>query len=474
MLSLVPVFIALIVALWVFGRFVALEKNDRPEVVLAIVVVVLVLDSLLYDTQTGVPNGLFHPYLAGQSFRLPELMIVLGLSARLLVRGLPPRMTREGLAWTFFTGWYLTMTILGLWAGALDDLVFFQAKAVIYITGGIALAVGVPPSRLVNRSSLRTWFIVLGVITAVMVPLTLTGTRTSVGLPGLSIPKFGNIGPDGASVLVGIAAIALMVEGCRRRQRLAVGAAGVALLLAAFAPSQRAAVVGLVGTLVVLLVASASGTWRHRLEATPTQFMLCLISLVAVGLAFSLVRVQAGESLPLADVYTDTFTATRKQQSADTRLQLWDEGYRLWSERPVVGWGLGKEFEVRKASGEVEPATGGFHNIGYDLLVRGGAVSLVLFLVAVALTLQTGWRAWRTHPDGRIAALALACVAVAGGLLAKGMFESIFEKHRLATLLGLVLGVALSAAGSRRLDDLETEEPGHDEPAPTRRVLSWS
>jgi hypothetical protein len=53
-----------------------------------------------------------------------------------------------------------------------------------------------------------------------------------------------------------------------------------------------------------------------------------------------------------------------------------------------------------------------------------------------------------------VAVLALALVAVVVGFVAKGMVESIFEKYRLATMLGLSLGLlrsAVTSAGGTRL-----------------------
>jgi hypothetical protein len=41
---------------------------------------------------------------------------------------------------------------------------------------------------------------------------------------------------------------------------------------------------------------------------------------------------------------------------------------------------------------------------------------------------------------------ALACTALVLGLVAKGLVESIFEKYRLAILVGLLLGMMHSAA----------------------------
>jgi hypothetical protein len=85
------------------------------------------------------------------------------------------------------------------------------------------------------------------------------------------------------------------------------------------------------------------------------------------------------------------------------------------------------------------------HNIFGDLVLRSGLVGLGLFLLALVTTAAAAARGWSWHESDRAAALALAGGAVVAGLIAKGMVESIFEKYRLAVLLGLGIGVMISA-----------------------------
>jgi hypothetical protein len=87
-------------------------------------------------------------------------------------------------------------------------------------------------------------------------------------------------------------------------------------------------------------------------------------------------------------------------------------------------------------------------NIGLDLFLRTGGIGLTLFLVALVMSLANGFAAWRLHPDRMVAVLALALVAVVIGMVAQGQVESIFENYRIATLLGLSLGLLRSAVTS--------------------------
>ena len=93
-------------------------------------------------------------------------------------------------------------------------------------------------------------------------------------------------------------------------------------------------------------------------------------------------------------------------------------------------------------------------NIGLDLWMRSGLIGLGLFVLALFFSLFDGLQAWRLHPDRMVAVLALALVAVVVGFVAKGMVESIFEKYRLATMLGLSLGHVAQRGDIGRRHDL--------------------
>ena len=85
------------------------------------------------------------------------------------------------------------------------------------------------------------------------------------------------------------------------------------------------------------------------------------------------------------------------------------------------------------------------HNIFGDLLLRSGAVGLVLFLLAFAMTSTAAARRWWSQRSDPMAAFALGVGAAVAGLVGKAMAESLFEKYRLAAALGLGIGVMLSA-----------------------------
>jgi O-antigen ligase len=228
-----------------------------------------------------------------------------------------------------------------------------------------------------------------------------------------------------------------------------IALAALPMLLSVFSGTQRAAMLALASALVALVAFALGPTWRRRLRTPATTVFLALVALAALATAVALVEVRHGERLPVASVYEDSFEATGKQQSADVRLLLWRQADELFDERPLLGHGLGVPVEVRV------PLTNrvidsGFHNIGYDLVTRTGLFGLGLFVLAVGLCFREGLLAWRRHADARVAALAAAAVVGAASLLTKGMFEDVLDKHRLSILLGLLLGVMVTAGRAVR------------------------
>lgn len=426
---------------------VALERRGRTEVLIGVVLALVVIESLLFGSQNSVPAGVFKPAFGAMSFRLPELLIGLGLVARVVVRGLPSRITTTGAAWILFSIWYATAAVLGYLMGNHVPEVLVQAKAIIYLAGAYVLVGAIPVHRLISHS-MRRWLLILAPVVAVMIPLSLSDTTIPLSLPFLRAPYFGGIGGDAGSLLVAVATVGLLVEASRRRRRPVVALAGLVLLVAPLASTQRAAVIGLAASSVVVVLATLTPAWRRNISVTATTIGLGVTALVAVGLATSLFQVAEGDRPPGAQVYEELFQATRKQQSAETRMLQWEEGQRLVSERPILGWGLGKRFSTfHPGLGEFRTGAG-FHNVQIDLLVRSGIPGLALFAIAVALSLRDAWRVWQDHLDPRVAAFAMACGAALVGLLVKAQVESLLEKFRLAVIVGLLLGGIASAAAS--------------------------
>lgn len=446
-----------------FLVFVRLEERDRPEGAVLIILGLLLVEALIYPSQNEVPGGLFHPSLGGRALRLPEVMIPLALLARVIVRGGPQRLGTTATAWAAFLVWLGVGFPIGVLMHNSFDEAFFQAKAVIYLGGGFALVSGVPIARLAHSSLIRRLALGLGLVAALSMPSALTGGSYTLTLPLIPGATLGQLSPDAATLLSVVAVMALLLEGARRQRRLLVGLAAVPLLLSPLVATQRAAVLGVVVTLVVLASATPGPTWRRRIQSTPTEVLLLVCVLLVPVLTTIAVRAAVPPSpstqiVPYTDVVSQTFTAERKAQSASTREGLWRAGLDDARVYPFMGWGLGRTYSVERAA---QPGVflqgGGFHNLVVDVLVRRGLIGVGLLAVALFCSLRDALRTWRRHHDRRIAVFAGACGAALMGLIAKGMVESVFEKFRLATLLGLLIGAIASAAAS--MDEQPAAEP---------------
>jgi hypothetical protein len=457
----VTLLFAAIAAAGLLVWFVALESRDRREVAVVLVVGLTVLDALLFAHQDTVPIGPFRPAIAGQDVRLVDVLVPLALLARLLTRGLPRRVTGEGLLWTLFFGWYAYAGLVGFARAQPVDLLLFQGKLVIETGGALALVAGVPLHRLADAALLRRVAHLLGAVALVLVPMAAAGI--SVGVPLVDGARVGEIAPDAATMLftIGVLVIVGLASG-PLQWTVVVGSA--AMLAAPLVADQRAALVGTVLPILVVGAAMGGRVWRRR-SPHRVAALLPIVALVLAPIGIVAARAaSSGEGVaaaPLVDRLSDPFGSQQKRESAEIRVGLLHEGRRLASDRPVPGQGLGQPAAILQGGGtESTTLIGDFHNVLVDLGVRTGVPGVLLFVVAAAVSLQAAARAWaRLHLDAA-ACLVLGAGAALSGLLTKSMFETIFQKYRLALLLGLLLGIiaAARAPSSRSSTSRELRE----------------
>jgi O-antigen ligase len=432
--------------LWLLRQY---QTPLGPERVVALLLGLLVVESSLYENPTSVPTGLFHPQAGPLSFRLFDLLIPLAIVAYMVAR--PPGRRPFGIQvplWGAFVTWLAVTAVVGVYEGNSVGLVAFHAKAIIYLST-FALVAAVPPRRWLESVALRRVIVGSSVLAGCMLLLSESGVSIDLGIPGLRLVGFGALGSDAATLFavlgVGVLAVALCSEQARLRQL----ALAVPLLAAPLASGQRAAMLGLavgVGAALVLIPFAARNV---RLKVSE----VVLIGMAVVGIVMVLVLVDAvsGQrtSLPLASQIQDSFQSRGKQLSEQDRVNQWAQARRLIGERPVLGWGLGKEYEYYSPGFYEFMRTDITHNIVTDLLLRTGAVGLLLFLAAYLATLWDAALSWVRELDARVAAIGLAAFCALSGLFVKGLVESLFEKYRLAIVIGALIGVSMSAAAAR-------------------------
>ncbi|MGH2919523.1 MAG: O-antigen ligase family protein [Solirubrobacteraceae bacterium] len=421
-----------------------LERTGRGVVVVAVVLAIILAESLLYQSQNEIPPGLIHPEYRGFSFRLIDIVIPAALLARLIQRTRGRPVNTSVLLWVVFAVWLAAAGLLGAYEGNRLQLVAFHGKAIIYL-GVLVLAATVPLHEYLAKDRLERFLTGAACAALAFIALDVAGVGVTRDLPLLPLQDFGVLGSDAATLFASLGAVALALGLLAEQGGGRLLAVAVALLAAPAVADQRAAFIGLAVSLAVVALAMAFS--RRRVRVTPTEIGLAALAVAAL-LALSTTGevITGGEGkLPLQDRLTTTFTSYEETLTTGDRLNQWREAWPLIEERPVFGWGLGKEYFYYNKGYWRFDKLDMTHNIFFDLLLRSGLVGLGLFLLALGATGLAAMRGWSWHESDRAAAFALAAGAVVAGLVGKGMVESIFEKYRLAVALGLGIGAMIAA-----------------------------
>jgi O-antigen ligase len=263
------------------------------------------------------------------------------------------------------------------------------------------------------------------------------------------------MGTDSAVLFAVIGIIGLLLELTKKRRSLVNLAATVPLLLAPFFAFQRAVLLLLGAAVVFVLVVCLGRTARKRLRVRVGEILITALAVVGVVLGVSVIpaiTAQKPVTAPFASTIGRnldlTLNSGAKLESAQARLNKWHVAFGDARQHPILGQGLGFTYTYYVPGPNQFVTTDLTENIGLDLLLRTGVIGLTLFLVALVMSLVNGFAAWRLHPDRMAAVLALGLVAVVIGMVAQGQVESIFENYRIATLLGLTLGLLRSVVTS--------------------------
>lgn len=435
--------LALLLTGGLFAWFLRLERDGRPIVVVAFLVGLVIAESALYQSQNEIPAGIVHPEFGSLSFRLLDIVVPAAILARLL-QGTRTFPFGAGLLWLAVLAWLATAGLIGVHDGNPLRIVGFHGKVIIYL-GAMLLAAGVALDDYLARGRIERFLGWTAGLALLLVSTDVAGISITQDLPILPLQELGTLGSDLATIFtsLGAVALALGVYAAERRERLV--AAAVVLLATPAVADQRAAFIAL--ALSVVTVAAGIMLSRRRLRVTMTEGALAAAAVTAIVLVSALPGLVGDQpvKLPLQDELTTTFTSYEEVLTTRDRLNQWSAAGPLIEERPILGWGLGKQYTYYDPGNLVFKQIDLTHNIFGDLLLRSGAVGLALFLLALAFTSVGLLRAWWTQGDDRAAAFALGTGAVVAGLIGKGMAESIFEKYRLAVMLGLAIGVMIAA-----------------------------
>jgi hypothetical protein len=431
--------------------FARWERRGKEHYAVLLLLGILVLESTLYENQDLMPRSIFHPGTGSLQFRLPEVVITLALIGRLIARGKPVRIGIPAMLWAAFGMWMTVALLEGVLRHNDITQLQYEGKAIIYVVGGYALAAGVPVHRYLESGSFVRFMRWSAIPAAVLIVLSNVHASYVVNIPLLPLPDFGIVGTDTATIYASIGVLVFLLDlasGGRNWRSIVF----VLPLLACTVPSgQRAALIDLGVTAAVILLAVSVSSGRRRFRVTGGNVVCAVLAIVAVVVLVLVVPAAVSKSpvqVPVVSTISHTFNSTGKAESAQERVNEWKAAKAIIPQDLLIGHGLGFEYTYYSPASKQFLRTDITHNIILDLLMRTGLIGLILFLSALGVSLYGGVQVWRRHPDRFVAVLALGLVAVILGLVSKGMVESIFEKYRLASLLGLMLGMLRSAVVS--------------------------
>jgi O-antigen ligase len=441
---------AIVVVGLIFRWLVRTSRSPTgPERIVALLLALLVIETSLYQNPDLVPSGLFHAKAGPLSFRIFDVLVPLAIIARFVAQPPARRSPVQVSLWVAFLVWILAEGILGVMGGNPKDAVTYEAKLIIYL-GMFVLVAAVPARRWLESRALRRVIVMSSVLAAFLLIASGAHLSINLNLPLVPLVEFGVLGTDAATIFATLGIITLAVGMCSDADRLRALVVALPMLGAPLACGQRAAIIGL-GTGVFALVVAAPFALRH-IRVTGSEIGIVLVASAGIVTALLVLDAVTGSShvsLPLAQHIQETFESRGKQLSGEDRINQWAQARPLIASRPWFGWGLGKEYDYYDAGFHEFTSTDLTHNIALDLLLRTGVVGLLLFLAAAVTSARDSIVTWLHEVDARIAALALGCAAAFTGLIVKGMFESIFEKYRLALLMGGLIGMSISFAAAR-------------------------
>jgi hypothetical protein len=444
------VVVAVVVVVGILRLLVRLEREGRRIVVVKWIIGLVAFEGVLWS-QNATPLGPFHPQIGGQNFRLYDILIPLALLARLWATGRPKRVGPAALALVAFLAWYTVCALVGVVAHNGGTNVIYQWKIVVYIGGSFALVSGVPADQLLGPRGLIRLVRPMAAAFAVLDILYFAGLRIDITNKYIAIYDLLGIASDAATVSIVLGSIVLAQLLSRHApppSRLTLAATGI-LLLSALTSGQRAVLLQLGATMLVLLIG-----WivpgRHRVRTTPSEAAVGVLVFGAATITAPLARGRSPFSLraiPFGNkIAGETFSNLAKVESAQERENELHQVATLFPDHSYFGWGLGKTITYYETGVYTYLTSDVTDDVYADLLLRTGLVGVSLWATVVLTAVWGGIRAWRTQLDERVAALGLASAGAVTGLMAAGIGESIFEKYRIAVMVGVALGAARVAA----------------------------
>ncbi len=431
-----------------FAWFQQLARANRHATIVTFILGLVVLETGLYET-IDVPTGLFHPSTGALKFETVDFIILVAVFATLAAGAEKRVLSKTSLLWAAFGAWIVSEAVVGYLNGNPHSSIAYEVKVVLYIAL-FTVASRIPLRDPRSQQSLARFLYFSAAMAGITVFLGMIGVRVNLNFPGLRGAQLGQIGSIGANLYIALGVLGLCMAVCSERRRFPLLFVIAPLFVPPLMAHQRAALVTLTVSFVVL--AALLPLARHKLRVTLAEgvlVVLATIGLVALPVFINGV-VKSKRVIPFSRPLTYALTGGEKKLTAQDRVNQIHEARALIVQRPATGWGLGRTITYYEVGFKVFVVTYLTHNIVIDLLLRTGAVGLALFLLAVIGSLGQGFGAWRNASDPMVAATALASVTIIAGWVAHGLVESLFEHVQLAPLFGITIGLAQAAASQLR------------------------
>ena len=358
-------------------------------------------------------------------------------------------LSKTSLLWGAFGAWIVSEAAVGFLNGNPHSNIIYEVKIVLYLAL-FTVARRIPLRDPRTEQSFARFLYFAAAMAGLTVFLGTVGASVKLNLPGLRGAELGQIGSIGANLFIALGVLALCMAFCSDRTRFPLLFAIGPLFVPALMAHQRAALVTLTVSVCVLAVVLPMA--RHTLKVTLAETVVVVLAGVAfVALPVFVNGVIEGKRvIPFSRSLSYALTSGEKKLSAQDRVNQFHEAKKLIVQRPITGWGLGQTITYYEVGFRMFIVTYLTHNIVIDLLLRTGAVGLILFLLAVIGSLSQGFTSWRNATDPMVAATALASVTIIAGWVAHGLVESLFEHVQLAPLFGITLGLAQASTSQLR------------------------
>ena len=229
---------------------------------------------------------------------------------------------------------------------------------------------------------------------------------------------------------------------------LIVLAAGVYTLLAA---GSRGVIISTILTALILLMLavfkSLQQSGRHK------KMLIASLSIFVIGIAVFSQSEYFGQRYTTTAAQVQAFTQGKVQHNAvSARLNLWQGGYHIWREQPILGTGIGDgqdDLDRLIEQGTISLSTASFaifHNIYVDVLATTGLLGFLLMMLGIFIL--PGLYFWRTLFDSNAQTQIFSGLAGLGLVMFNllfGLFNSwLFLRNLPVTLILLLLLVSVS------------------------------